>query len=125
MNKPPKITPKVDLQPAGSPDVLKALTLRLETQLWLVSKRNFTRLQAILLGFHPPTGHPTPLLRVSRAACIRDVCRNDPHRATELVQGIQVGVLPVFGRLSVIKMFLSESGRAGGIRVACLMVWEN
>ena len=56
----------------------------------MTSKRNFPRLQAILLGFHAPTDRPALPLKISRAACIRDVCRFDPFKGTELVTGIQV-----------------------------------
>ena len=70
--------------------MLQALALRLETQMWMTSRRNFPRLQAILLGFHAPTEKPAVTLKVSRAACIRDVCQFDPFKGTELVAGIQV-----------------------------------
>ena len=75
---------------SGTPEIFQALTLRLETQLWMTSKRNFPRLQAIMLGFHAPTDRPALALKVSRAACIRDICHLDPFKGTELVAGIQV-----------------------------------
>ena len=77
----------------GSPDLLKALMLRLETQLWLTSKRNFPRLQSTLLGYSAPSSRPGLSLRVCRAACIRDICYLDPFKGTELVTGIQVWVV--------------------------------
>ena len=75
----------------GSPDILQALALRLETQLWTTSGRHFPRLQATLLGYASPGAQPSPVVRVARAACVRDVCQADPFTATELVTGIQVG----------------------------------
>lgn len=72
---------------------MQAVALRLEVELWATSKRNFPRLQAVLLGYHPPTSRPSLALRLSRAACIRDICNMDPFRATELVSGVQVDLL--------------------------------
>ena len=100
---------------SGAPEVFQALVLRLETQLWMTSQRNFPRLQAILLGFAAPTAKPSSAVRTSRALCVRDVCHEDAFKATELVTGIQVRQAPArppCGRRG-------ESGRRVLLQLSC------
>ena len=73
----------------GVPEAVQAMALRMQTQLWRVTGRGWAGLLAGLTGFANAHPHPTPLLRVARAACVRDVCRHDSGKGVELVRAIQ------------------------------------
>ena len=93
----------------GAPEVLQALALRLQLQLWRASGRNFQRLQTALLGYAAPGTKPGLALRISRAACVRDVCAVDPDRGTELVIAVQVGNLGTLTKYSHVRFVICRS----------------
>ena len=76
--------------PAGAPELLQALALRLLTQLWQRSGRGFPVVELALLGFSSQHREPSLLLRTARAASVRDACRHDSGRGLGLVVAIQV-----------------------------------
>ena len=76
--------------PAGAPELLQALALRLLTQLWQQSGRGFPVVESALLGFSSQHKQPSLLLRMARAASVRDACRHDSSRGLGLVVAIQV-----------------------------------
>ena len=65
------------------------MALRMQTQLWRVTGRGWGGLLGGLTGFANAHPHAIPLLRVARAACVRDVCSHDSGKGVELVRAIQ------------------------------------
>lgn len=69
---------------------MQGLGLRLLLGVWLETGRGWQRVAATLLGYAPPPEKPPLVLRVARAACLRDVCAHDSGRGVELVAAVQV-----------------------------------
>lgn len=73
---------------------MQALLLRLRTQLWLDSGHGFNTLSDALLGMGgeiPSKAERESVeLRVTRAACLRDVCAQDVGKGLQLLEGIKV-----------------------------------
>ncbi len=96
--------------PAGAPELLQALALRLLTQLWQQSGRGFPVVESALLAFSSQHRQPSLLLRTARAASVRDACRHDSGRGLGLVVAIQV--LPAVQAGSFWTSAASNNGQA-------------
>ena len=76
---------------------MAATGLRLHAQLWRESGHAFAQLRDLLLGQGPALGSAgllqrSPLIRLARAACIRDVCARDSARGAQLLEGIEARI---------------------------------
>lgn len=62
----------------------------MHTQVWMTTGRGFNSVLAGLSGFSNAHPHAGDMLRMTRGACMRDVCRHDSSRGVQLVRAIQV-----------------------------------
>jgi hypothetical protein len=71
--------------------------LRLLCRMWQHNHRCFSTLKAALVAKDSTSVETSVEMRLGRAACVRDVCTDDPVKGTELVLLIQV-TMPLASR---------------------------
>lgn len=81
---------------AGAPELMQALLLRLQTQMWQHTGHGFNTVRDALLGAGElvlKEQRDSLLIELAKAACIRDVSRRDCGKGLQLVNGIEVRAL--------------------------------
>ena len=67
-------------------DNLRCVAMRLLLSAWVQSGKAWPAIRALLL---PSSVGESRVLRLTRAACVREVCKTDGNRGTELVKPIE------------------------------------
>jgi hypothetical protein len=80
------------LAAAKSPVLLQMQALRLLCRMWQHNHRCFSTLKAALVAKDSTNVETSVEMRLARAACVLDVCTDDPVKGTELVLLIQSGL---------------------------------
>ena len=71
--------------------------LRLLCRMWQHNHRCFSTLKAALVAKDSTNVEASVEMRLARAACVQDVCTDDPVKGAELVLLIQVTMLHCLG----------------------------